>query len=641
SFEIQNAEDRRYQYAFTTCVNCGPRWSVTKKFPFEREHTSIAEFVMCKTCLTEYKDPSDRRFHSQTNTCGDCGISLQLLDSNEKNLNKSQQHIFESIGQYLKEGKIVAVKNTSGYLLCCNAENENAVAKLRKLKKRPTKPFALLFPNLKHLKGEFSLSPNQEEFLKSKERPIVIIPVENYFGRIALNQIAPGLKQLGVMVPYTGILELLGESITFPIVATSGNIHGSPILSDSNDALEKLGSVADYFLQHDLHIEHPQDDSVIKLSFQNEIPILFRRSRGYAPNFFTNVKVAETKILAMGADLKNSFAFMPNEYVYVSQYLGNLENFDVYQRFITEIKSFTTIFNQIPETIVIDKHPRYFSCQLGKELAITYNSKLIEVQHHKAHFASVLGEHNLFQEKEKILGVVWDGVGFGDDGEVWGGEFFDFQNGFINRINHFEYFEWLAGDKMSKEPRLSLFSLLKNDEIIKHKFSNEEFSVYRKLKKINKLKTSSVGRLFDAVASLLNICDYNSFEGEAAILLENNVSNLKMPEPRTYYKIEPTEPIQIGLILDEITKDFERGIEVSVILFNFIFTLATIIVDFAKQNDYTIVCCSGGVFQNTTLIDILIDIKPDDLQLCFNKHLPPNDENISFGQLMYVVNCKL
>ncbi|MDO9037637.1 MAG: carbamoyltransferase HypF, partial [Lutibacter sp.] len=532
--DIQDPENRRYNYPFTTCVNCGPRWAITQTFPFERNHTTINGFPMCNECEKEYLNPADRRFHSQTNTCHTCGISLILLDNLGNIIASISENIFKKIAKLLSEGNIVAIKNTGGYLLCCNAENDEVIKKLRIKKNRPNKPFAVLFPSMEFLQNDLKINELQQKSLASAERPINIIPLGNYKGKIALNAVAPELNQLGVMLTYSGILQLLANQLNFPIIATSGNIHSSPIIGNNEEAFEKLKNVADYFVQHNLVISHPQDDSVVKFSTKFNQKVLFRRARGYAPNYFDIQINSNEKIMAMGADLKSSIAFYPNEYLYVSQYLGNLENFDVYNRFTSTVNSFISIFEQQPQVVLVDKHPLYQSTQFGKELAQKNKLKLVEIQHHKAHFSAILGEHQLFSEK--ILGVVFDGTGYGDDGNIWGGEFFDYEANKIERINHINYFDWLLGDKMAKEPRLSLLSLASDEmmEVLKDKFTQNELKTYLTLKKSNSLKTSSAGRLFDAVASLLNITDYNTYEGEAAILLENKISNYVLKSCRSY-----------------------------------------------------------------------------------------------------------
>lgn len=636
--DIENPENRRYQYPFTTCVNCGPRWAITQTFPFERNHTSIDDFPMCDECKEEYTNSINRRFHSQTNTCKTCGISLKLVDNSGKKLSVSKADVFPKIASLLSQGKIIAIKNTSGYLLCCNAQNAEVVTKLRAKKNRPKKPFAVLYPSLKFLQKELTVTEAHKKSLTSAERPINIISLKNYTGNIALNEVAPELNQLGVMLPYSGILQLLANKLEFPIVATSGNIHGSPIISENEEAIEKLREVADYFLQHNLQIMHPQDDSVVKFSYKFGQEVMFRRSRGYAPNYLNISIQSDAKIMAMGAHLKSSIAFLPNENLYVSQYLGNLDNFDVYQRFSQTSISFINIFEQQPNVVLVDKHLLYNSTQFGKELASTTHSKLVEIQHHKAHFTAILGEHNLWNEK--VLGVIFDGTGYGDDAQIWGGEFFNYEKNSIQRIHHFEYFDWLLGDKMSKEPRLSLLSLALPEmkPVLTEKFSEKELKTYQYLLKNNKLKTSSVGRIFDAVASLLNISDFNSYEAEAPILLENQVEDYSVNSCTCY--LNDFSIISAKEIIQNVYADVLKGETTNQIIANFLYTLAKIIIEVVQQNHYKKIALSGGIFQNTTLVDMLLELAPKEIKLYFHRDLSPNDENISFGQMMYYLKIK-
>jgi len=636
--DIENTKSRRYHYAFTTCVNCGPRWAITKTFPFERSNTSMDDFPMCDDCKDEYTNPTNIRFHSQTNTCSTCGIELILITSEGKIIEISKENIFQQVAKFLKEGNIIALKNTSGYLLCCNAEDEKVINDLRVKKNRPNKPFAVLYPSMELLKKDINLTEEETKSLTSTERPITIISSINYKGNIVLGAVAPNLNQLGVMLPYTGILQLLANQLNFPIIATSGNIHGSPIISDNNEAVEKLKNVANYFLQHNLQIMHPQDDSVVKFSNKFYKKVLFRRSRGYAPNYLNFTTNSAEKIMAMGADLKSSIAFYPNNYLYVSQYLGNLENYDVYNRFTSEVNSFINIFEQEPEVVLVDKHPLYHSSQFGKELAKKTKSKLIEIQHHKAHFTAILAENNLL--KVKVLGVIFDGTGYGDDTQIWGGEFFHYEENRIERINHLAYFDWLLGDKMAKEPRLSLFSLASEEmtEILSKKFTSTELKTYQYLKNNNKLKTSSVARLFDAVASLLNISDFNTYEGEAAILLENVIAAYDLKSCKSF--LNSCEVFSTKEIISNVYKDLSASVSTENIIVNFLFTIANFIVKYAEKHHYNHIAFSGGVFQNTTLADMLMELAPKEIMLYFHSDLPPNDENISFGQLMYYLHIK-
>lgn len=637
--EIVDKHNRRYHYPFTTCVNCGPRWAITNTFPFERDHTNLAAYDMCDSCAKEYGDPSDRRFHSQTNSCSHCGIRLQLTASNGSSIESDNP--LKTVSELIKQGNIVAIKNTNGYLLCCDANNAEVIKKLRERKKRPKKPFAILYPSLDLLKQQLKINKEQEKTLTSPESPIVILQKMDFKGRLALQELAPGLNQLGVMLPYSGILYLLANELQIPIVATSGNIHASPIISDAADAHKELARVADYFLDHDLKISNPQDDSVVKYSDRHQEKIIFRRSRGLSPNFDADVKTGQ-KIMAMGGHLKSTVAFLPNDYLYISQYLGNLDHFDVYDRYMQTTQKFINLFEEKPEVILVDKHPEYNSTRYGMELAKKFDVELHQVQHHKAHFASVLGEHKLFTKKSSILGVVWDGTGYGDDAQIWGGEFFTYQNGNMDRVGHFEYYDWLAGDKMAKEPRMSFFSLA-NDSMqheIKQKFTKEEISIYNQLKQKEALKTSSVGRLFDAVASLLGLCDQNTYEGEAAILMENQIQEYKFENCKAYISEIKKGIVPTHELFNNLYVDFKKGTDKVEIITNFLYTLATIILEMAGQNNIKGIALSGGVFQNTVLVDMLKELAGTKYKLYFNRNLSPNDENISFGQLMYHQHIK-
>jgi len=640
--EISDQKNRRYGYPFTTCVNCGPRWAITDTFPFERSHTAMNEFEMCDACKNEYTDPTNRRFHSQTNSCSICGATLVLRDAKGSSLDVPNTVIFKKAAKLLKRGYIIAIKNTGGYLLCCDASNKTVVNQLRAKKKRLSKPFAILYPSLSLLEQHLDVNDQQKQALTSTEKPIVILPSTNFKGNLALMELAPNLNQLGVMLPYSGILEILATELMIPIVATSGNIHGAPIIGSKEVAADKLNGIADYFLHHNLKITNPQDDSVVKYSPKFRQKILLRRSRGYAPNYSDETLFGNEKIMAMGGHLKSTIAFLPNDYLYISQYLGNLDDFEVYNRFTQTATKFINLFEQKPGVILTDKHPGYQSTQYGIELSKKWQTKLHQIQHHKAHFASVLGDHKLFDDADTVLGVIWDGTGYGDDGHIWGGEFFHYQSKEIERVSHFEYFDWLAGDKMAKEPRLAFFSLA-GDEMqteIAQKFSDEEITVYQSLKKGNTLKTSSVGRLFDAVASLLNICDINTYEGEAAILLENHVTNYELDNCKSYAKLSDDATIPTSLVFENLYTDVRNGVDREVIIVNFLYTLAILVLQMAKLHNIKKIAFSGGVFQNTVLIDMLREISKNKYSLYFNRNLSPNDENISFGQFMYYLHVK-
>ena len=638
--EIADPGNRRFGYPFTTCVNCGPRWAVTRDFPFEREHTSLEEFTMCPECAEEYTDPSNRRFHSQTNSCSVCGISMGLFDAEENQLEVSNSELFKKIAGLISSGKIMAIKNTGGYLLCCDADNPKAVTRLRERKRRPAKPFALMYPSLEVLETELRINKAQRAALLSVPRPILILPHEGCSGKLALESIAPGLKQLGVMLPYSGLLELLARELSRPIVATSGNLHGSPILSEEKEAGSILKGVADFFVHHNLQIENPQDDSVIKISRKSQEQIMFRRSRGYAPNFFDFQAPEGRSVMAMGSQLKSTLAFLPNTYLYQSQYLGNLDNYDVYERFQQTARRFIRIFERDPECILVDSHPKYLSTQSGKELSLEFGASCHEIQHHRAHFASVLGEHELFGSGDPVLGVIWDGTGYGEDEQIWGGEFFMYRDRIMERWSHLDYFDWIAGDKMALEPRLSLLSLSDSSMLseIAPKFSKEELRIYLSLLKSNTLKTSSVGRLFDATASLLGLCDRNSYEGEAAILLENHAASYELKNCKSFIDVGSKGIFSPKNLISRIHEEKTRGESTEVLAVNFLFSLASVVKDMARRAGVRKVAMSGGVFQNSILVDMIRELMSDEFDTYFNVNLAPNDENIAHGQIMYHLN---
>ncbi|MEL7269807.1 MAG: carbamoyltransferase HypF [Bacteroidota bacterium] len=637
--EIQDPRNRRYRYAFTTCTQCGPRYAITQKFPFERAHTTMNQFSMCENCVIEYENPKDSRFHSQTNSCEDCGITMQLVTNSGEPISvESERELLGTVARFLKDGAIVALKNTSGYLLCVDATNNEAVKKLRQRKQRPTKPFALLYPDMEKIHEAFEVSSHEQKALESRVCPIVLLDAKQQTkGQIA-TEVAPGLERYGVMLPSSALLTLLSIEAQIPLVATSGNIHGSPILSSEKEAREKLSAVADYFLNHNLEIVFPQDDSV--MHFADKQRILLRRSRGLAPNLMGYTPKPSEKVLAMGAHLKSTLAFTPNGHTYVSPYFGNLDSYEVLQRYTDTLQRYTQLFEELPEVVLVDTHPAYQSTILGKELATNWKVPAVEVQHHKAHFASVLAEHDVFETTTPVLGVIWDGTGLGDDGMIWGGEFLVYQNHQMERKAHFEYYDVLAGDKMAKEPRLSLFSLVNSEAEVEDKFSTGEFKIYQKLKENSKLKTSSVGRLFDAVASLLDVLDVSTYEGEAALLLENLAWQYS-GECIDLLEEESFENVPSKTIIDRLLTLKYQEESTTKLAASFIYTLARVVIKMAKALKISTIACSGGVFQNRFLVQTLMNMtKEDDIAVLFHKEMSSNDENIALGQLAYYQNIK-
>ncbi|MCP9766770.1 carbamoyltransferase HypF [Lacihabitans sp. LS3-19] len=645
--EIKDLQNPRYRYPFTTCLNCGPRYSIAEAVPYDRANTTMRTLEMCSSCISEYNSIENTRHHSQTNSCPDCSIPMHLFDFEGNVLSTDCVEILNFINQKLEAGKILAIKGTGGYLLMCDANNENTISLLREHKNRPSKPFAVLFPTFQRLEKDVFVNKLEKEALLSKEAPIVLCKVKKEINSsISFQKIAPGLVKLGVMLPNSPLLQLIAEDFGGPIIATSANVSGSPIIFRDEDVIPNLSGIADFFVSYDREILVPQDDSVVQFT-KNKQKIILRRSRGFAPNYFPVPFQPQNKaVLALGADLKGTFTLSKKDLLFVSQYLGNLENLESGMAFDTTLAHISGIVDFKPEVVLADLHPNYYSTQKAVALSENLNIPLQKIQHHKAHFFSVLAENDLLDCQEPILGVIWDGTGFGEDQQIWGGEFFLYKNGRMDRAFHLKYFNQISGDKMSKNPKLSALSLLqgldKFKELLKGDFSEKEWSYYNKLPKNgNLLKTSSMGRFLDGIAYLLDIKSPNSYEGEAALKLEALVSLGKEKFTNEYYPFEIIEneidfhPILFGLILDKISGEPKEIIAEKVFK-----TLSIMIAEVCELVGVEKIAFSGGVFQNAVLCDMVFDDLSTNKDLYFHKNLSPNDENISFGQFASYVNNK-
>lgn len=644
--ELKENTNRRYNYPFISCTNCGPRFSILQRLPYDRENTSMDEFRMCSKCKQEYSDIKNRRYFAQTNSCPECAIGLALYNSKGDELTHDPDLALKKVIHCWEQGKIVAIKGIGGYLLTCDATNTEAIETLRKRKHRPSKPFAIMYPNPEFLKEEVELDTMEIGVLESAIAPILLARSIKKNSHIAKEHIAPNLNQLGVMLPYTPLYRLLVEKFGRPIVATSGNISDSPILFEDVKIQSELSRVYDFLLTHNLDLVVPQDDSVMTFSKHQKQKIIIRRSRGLAPNYFNaGLRLSKETILTTGASMKSTFCLHSDDNTYVSQYLGNLENFDTLKSYTKTIQHFLNILRCTPNIIISDLHPDYPCSRYGSQLSEDLNVPFLKVQHHLAHFAAVLGENRLHIGNVPVLGVVWDGTGYGEDGHIWGGEFFIYKDYRFTRKNHFGYFDTVLGDKMAKEPRISALSCCWNiasaTRLLHPKFTAAEWQVYlKKLGRAKNLKTSSVGRIFDAVASLLGLMDNQTFEGEAAMHLEALAKGffdgnaLEMDEcyfsEKSYLKRISTRDLMIGVI-----QDIEKGKKMDFIAAKFHCSLARLISFVAKEAKIKKIAFSGGVFQNSLLVDMVIMHLSKDFELFFHKDLPPNDENISFGQLIY------
>ncbi len=636
--EFYNPQSRFFHYPFISCTNCGTRYSIIQELPYDREKTAMKSFEFCPDCETEYHDPTNRRFYAQTHSCSTCGIELNLYNAEKEFISKNFDAVNQAI-ELLKEGKILAIKGIGGFLIMADTQNLQTIQTLRQRKYRPSKPFALMYPNVEKVAEDVILNNKERNLLESREKPILLLKVKKSIKKhLQLEAITPKIepKKLGIMLPYTALFDYILKKINRPLIATSGNISQSPIIFENENALENLTQIADFILTNNRQIIVPQDDSVIRFSSKFQQRIILRRSRSFAPNYNLFQFKINSSILALGALLKSSFTLSHEKNIYISQYLGNLIHFDTQVIFQKVLSHFINLFEAKPEVILTDKHPNYFSTQFGEELAQKWEIPHHKIQHHKAHFWAVLGENQLL-EKDKILGIIWDGTGLGNDGQIWGGEFFSYENQTIKRLNHFAYFPHILGDKMATEPRISALSLVQNnsniDKIAHPKFSEFEWKNYQKvLQNPNNLHTSSIGRLFDAVGSLLGLGDKQTFEGEVAMHLEALAQDFYDQNPNFEYFYSPT--LDTKSLVQEISEAILQRENTSKIAFQFHLTLIKIIKKVAQEHQIQKLAFSGGVWQNALLVDLAIKELAPNFELYFHKELSPNDENISFGQMM-------
>ena len=640
--EIEEIGNKRNAYPFTTCIQCGPRYSIVENLPYDRPHTTMHKLHMCLSCEQEYFNVEDRRYYSQTNSCPDCAIPMHLFNSSNSCINHDNESIIDTLVHEIKSGKIVAIKNTGGYLLICDATNEESIQTLRLHKKRPTKPLAVLYPNIETIKQDVALRTIEIVALESNIAPIVLCTLNEKVGSgIVTNLVAPALDKLGVMLPNSPLLYILSKRINTPLIATSGNLSGSPIIYKDVDALENLFDIADLVLTYDRNIVTPQDDSVIQFTTKGQ-KIIIRRSRGLAPNYLPNPFLnIDSTILATGGELKSAFGLLNQGQLYISQFLGDQSNVESQEAYANTFKHFQKLFKQLPEIVLTDKHPNYFVANAGNEIAKILAIPVYTIQHHKAHFASVLAENKLFEQKERILGFIWDGTGYGEDGQIWGSELFSYNEGTMNRLAHLNYFPILLGDKMSKEPRLSAFSLLHkldNKAFIRKHFNTVEWTYYQQLlQQPDPLMTCSMGRFLDAIACIVGINSKISFEGEAVMHLETLARNSYAH--KAYYSFNvKNNIIEWDEFIKELLQDLSLNKEKDFIARKVINGLAELVFLLSDLSKCKKLAFSGGVFQNALLVDTIIGLNTSSRELYFQKYVSPNDEGIALGQMAYYIN---
>jgi hydrogenase maturation protein HypF len=639
--DFSDPTNRRYGYAFTNCTNCGPRYSIIQDIPYDRRSTTMSNFQMCALCRAEYNDPTNRRFHAEPNACPACGPQLALCRAGDSSAHNTAS--MAVVRNLLQQGNILAVKGLGGFLLACDAENDSAVRQLRERKRKSDKPFALMARDVSQIQRFCLVSDADHIALTSARRPIVVMP--RIPESTITSTVAPGNNTLGVMLPYTPLHYLLfSDSPDQPaefaaLVMTSGNLSEEPIVTSNEEALDRLRDVADWFLLHNRDIYMRVDDSVTR-TFGGQERVL-RRSRGYVPQAI-DLKQSVGQILACGAELKNTFCLTKDHYAILSQHIGDLENYETLEFFRETLHNLKKLYRVAPEAVAYDLHPRYMSSRFALELPIEYK---IGVQHHHAHVASCMAENQL---DGKVIGVAFDGTGYGTDGKVWGGDFLvaDYA-GFVRRA-HLRYVPLPGGDAAVRQPWRMALSYLRDcfgPESLPQRLPflrnipQQQIAVVDAMmaRGINAVDTSSCGRLFDAVASLTGIQQEVTFEGQAAIALEMAAA-AGVPEhyPFEFNDGEPAQ-IDVRLMIRNIVEDVLRARPAGEIAARFHNTVAEVILDVSvlirKSDGLNRVCLSGGTFQNHYLLERAINgLKENGFEVFIHAAVPPNDGGISLGQ---------
>lgn len=636
--EMLDPSDRRYLYPFINCTNCGPRFSIIKALPYDRASTTMSIYTMCDKCAAEYHDPADRRFHAQPNACPDCGPHLELWDNGGQVLEKYNAALLKA-AEALHKGRTVAVKGLGGFHLMTDATNDDAVQTLRRRKHREEKPLAVMFPDLNSIKSVCQVSDEEEKLLESVAAPIVLLKKnDNPSGCAIAESVAPGNPYLGTMLPYTPLHHLLTRMVQRPVVATSGNQSDEPICIDERDALVRLGSIADLYLVHNRPIARHVDDSVVRLMAGREM--IVRRARGYAPRP-VKLKSPCGNILAVGAHMKNAVAVTIDDSAFISQHIGDLDAESAVGAFHEVIDQLLGLYDRSPETIACDLHPDYYSTTYAHQK----KARIAPVQHHYAHVLSGMAENHI---DPPVLGVAWDGTGYGLDGTIWGGEFLAVDKMTFRRAAYFRPFPLPGGDSAAKEPRRSALGLLHElssgniaafaDTATHKAFEADEAAMLCRAmtEKVNTVMTSSAGRLFDAVASLIDSRQTMSFEGQAAMELEFLAHR---GHTAAIYEMDYGWNNQEQIIIDwapmirGILKDIKANGSKEIIAAKFHNTMAGAVVAVAKLIEIKGIVLTGGCFQNKYLTELAIDkLRRNGFDVFWHRHIPPNDGGICLGQ---------
>jgi len=683
--ELFDPEDHRYHYPFINCTNCGPRFTIIKDIPYDRPNTTMAAFEMCQYCAAEYSDPSNRRFHAQPVACPDCGPSVWLEENdnkfaklepglNNQNLQFNNQASIESIvmtQQLLSGGKIIAIKGLGGFHLACDASNRYAVLELRDRKLRVDKPFALMMPDMMTIETHCLVDREEKTLLESRQRPVVIL--ERRPGSPIVSELAPGQQTIGVMLPYTPLHYLLfakldensqSFDITSVLVMTSGNLSEEPIAVENEEARINLSKLSDAFLMHNRPIQTRCDDSVFRVfidSSDNQSSITFpiRRSRGYVP-FPVHLPFPVPPVLATGAELKNTFCLATNNYGFVSHHIGDLENFETFLSFENGITHYERLFRISPHILAYDLHPDYMATRYALERTEREGLIAFGIQHHHAHIAACMAENNHGND-EKVIGVSFDGTGYGEDGAIWGGEFLLSDYFQYERACHLRYVPLPGGDKAIREPwRMALVWLAQSGIEWSDNFPSVEHSAQKSTASMNLLDildrqiqmglnsplTSSMGRLFDAVSALIGVRQEINYEAQAAIELEALVDpdvkgaypfNIEIDYSQNNTANNVTRTIDPTPLIISIVDDLNNNVSTSIISARFHNSVAEIVMNLCtilrEEHNLSTIALSGGVWQNLTLFRKTVELlRKHSFTILTHRQVPCNDGGISLGQ---------
>jgi hydrogenase maturation protein HypF len=642
--EILDPANRRYGYPFTNCTHCGPRFSILRALPYDRRHTTMAAFPLCAACRAEYEDPTDRRFHAQPTACPTCGPHLAAWDPHGAVLAERQAALRAAV-EILRQGGILALKGIGGFQLLVDARDEAAVRRLRTRKAREAKPLALLAPSLDWTRQTCRVSTLEARLLQAPEAPIVLLRRCHGGDDAVASSVAPGSPELGVMLPCSPLHHLLMRELGFPVVATSGNLSDEPICTDEREALDRLRDIADGFLVHDRPIARHVDDSVVRILLGREL--VLRRARGYAP-LPIRLPVSLPPTLAVGAHLKNAVAIAVGQDAFLSQHIGDLETPQAFAAYQQVVDDFHTLYALRPTRVAADAHPDYLSSRDAARRGLP----VIRVQHHYAHVLACMAENGL---TGPALGIAWDGTGYGLDRTIWGGEFLRMTESGFERVAHLRTFRLPGGEQAIREPRRSAIGLLHaflgpaamamDDLIPVRDFSIEERKVILQalIRNLNCPVTSSVGRLFDAVAALAGLRQVTLFEGQAAMELEWALAESAADGAYPMTVKEGTGPLVLDWepMIRALLDDLGSGVPLAAVAARFHHGLADSIVAVARRIGERTVLLSGGCFQNRYLTERAVRrLTEAGFSPHWHQRVPPNDGGIALGQLLAAARTK-